>query len=424
MKRKPHELALWAALPMAHTTRIEGRLRMILDTARPRRALTRRLLLTALGMATVALVPLAMLRPMARAQVAPTPKRHMTRATARVSAVSAVPGEFDAMDLVAEGRSLTPRAAADLERALASNPDDYAAHIRLLGYYGKQQFEPGPGRTAFQQQVFWFIRTHPESVLAGTPNTMLLKSNDSAAFEAGETLWLEQIAKQPTNTTLLGKAAAYCVLSDEETAERLLRQAEALEPKNAQWPDKLGHLYHLQGEGRTTPAGDSRLWAQKALAEFEAAAEVSTNKTLQHSTSADFAVTAFDAGDYDKARRYAAALLQHGQNKEGQSMDPSGDLHHAHLVLGLLSLRAGDTAGAEGHLLAMGRVSGSPSLDTFGPNMRLAGELLKVGRPEVVLSYFDECAKFWRMDPGAELEQWRAQVKKGQIPNFGGNLIY
>lgn len=46
MKHKPYELALWAALPMAHTTRIEGRLEMILDQTRPRRALTRRSLLT------------------------------------------------------------------------------------------------------------------------------------------------------------------------------------------------------------------------------------------------------------------------------------------------------------------------------------------------------------------------------------------
>ncbi len=398
---------------------------MILDRTRPRRALTRRFLLTALGLGAAALVPLAMLRPAARAQAADTPlKHHMTRATTRVSAVSAVPGEFDAMQLVAEGRSLTPRAAADLERALTLHPDDYAAHIRLLGYYGRQQYEPGFGRAAYQRQVFWFIQNHPESVLAGTPNMGLTRSIDAAAFEEGKTLWLAQISKQPTNTALLGKAADYCLLSDNQAAERLLRQAEALEPKDAQWPDKLGHLYHLQGEARTASAGDSRLWAQKALAEFEAAAEVSTNKTLQHSTSADLAVTAFDAGDYDKAHRYAADLLLRGQNKEGQSLDPSDDLHHANLILGLLALRDGDTAGAEAHLLAMGRVSGSPVLGSFGPNMRLAQELLKAGRREAVLAYFDECAKFWAFDRGAKLKQWKSQVKKGEVPDFGGNLVY
>jgi hypothetical protein len=71
MTRKLYELALWAALPMAHTSNIEGRLKMILDTTRPRRALTRRVLTAALGVAAAALIPLAMLRPMARAQATP-----------------------------------------------------------------------------------------------------------------------------------------------------------------------------------------------------------------------------------------------------------------------------------------------------------------------------------------------------------------
>ena len=426
MTRKPTlaDLALWAALPMAHTPRLEGRLTMILDQARSRRALTRRALLLALGVGAAALVPLAMLRPVARAQAAPAPlKRHMTRETARVSAVSAVPGEFDAMQLVAEGRSLTPQAAAALERALQSHPDDYRTHIKLLGYYGRQSDRPGPGREAFHQQVFWFIRNHPESVLSGTPDTMLLKREDPAGFEEGKALWLAQVAKQP-NTTLLFKAADYCTLSDEETAERLLRQVEALEPKSPLWPGRLGFLYQLEGNGPKVSAGDKRSWARKALAEYEAAAALSTNKTLQHSTSADLAMTAFDAGEYDKARHYAADLLQRGQNKEGYSWNPGGDLHRAHLILGLLALRDGDTAGAEAHLLAMGRVSDSPVLASFGPNMQLAEELLKSGRRDAVLTYFDECAKFWTFDHGAKLKQWRVQVQKGEVPDFGGNLVY
>ena len=73
MTRKPCEFALWAALPMAHTTRIEGRLTMILDATRPRRALTRRALLLVLTPGAAALVTLAMLRLDTRAQAAPAP---------------------------------------------------------------------------------------------------------------------------------------------------------------------------------------------------------------------------------------------------------------------------------------------------------------------------------------------------------------
>ncbi len=69
-----------AAIAMARTARIEGRLTMILDTTRPRRALTRRALLTVLSLSAAALVPLAVLRLEARAQAAPgvIPARHLT----------------------------------------------------------------------------------------------------------------------------------------------------------------------------------------------------------------------------------------------------------------------------------------------------------------------------------------------------------
>ncbi len=72
MKRKPYELALWVALPMAHTPRIEGRLRMILDAGRPRRTLTRRALLVSLA-AALGCGVLATLEPGRRAQAAGTP---------------------------------------------------------------------------------------------------------------------------------------------------------------------------------------------------------------------------------------------------------------------------------------------------------------------------------------------------------------
>ena len=61
-----------AAIAMARTARIEGRLTMILDATRPRRALTRRALLLVLGLSAIALVPLAVLRLGARAQAAPS----------------------------------------------------------------------------------------------------------------------------------------------------------------------------------------------------------------------------------------------------------------------------------------------------------------------------------------------------------------
>ncbi len=77
MKHKltPADYALWAALPMAHTSKVEGRIAMILDTTR-RRTISRRALIFGAALTAVALVPLAMLKPMAKAQTPlPAPVR-------------------------------------------------------------------------------------------------------------------------------------------------------------------------------------------------------------------------------------------------------------------------------------------------------------------------------------------------------------
>ena len=65
---RPASAAPQAAIGMAQTSRIEGRIMMLLDKTRPRRALTRRVLLLALLPTTTALITLAVLRPIAKAQ--------------------------------------------------------------------------------------------------------------------------------------------------------------------------------------------------------------------------------------------------------------------------------------------------------------------------------------------------------------------
>ena len=70
-KMTPTDLALWAALPMAQTSKIETRLTRILDKSR-RRSLPRRAFALGIALGAAALVPLAMLRPAAVAQAALT----------------------------------------------------------------------------------------------------------------------------------------------------------------------------------------------------------------------------------------------------------------------------------------------------------------------------------------------------------------
>ena len=75
------------------------------------------------------------------------------------------------------------------------------------------------------------------------------------------------------------------------------------------------------------------------------------------------------------------------------------------------------------YLLKAGATSGSPQLDSFGPNMSLAKELLEKDQREPVLLYFELCRKFWEMG-GERLDRWTKEVNAGITPDFGGSLAY
>ena len=132
---------------------------------------------------------------------------------------------------------------------------------------------------------------------------------------------------------------------------------------------------------------------------------------------------AFVCGKFEQAKKFARELQSVTAGIGSDEPDAGQGIHDANLVLGRLALRDGGIDEAKEYLLAAGRTSGSPRLNSFGPNMSLAKDLLEQGEYEVVLEYFELCDLFWEMDQG-RLEKWRRQVKRFLIPDFGANLIF
>jgi hypothetical protein len=130
-------------------------------------------------------------------------------------------------------------------------------------------------------------------------------------------------------------------------------------------------------------------------------------------------IPAMECKAYDLAEAYAREALQLAPQFR-QDWNYGNAIHNGHVVLGRLDLVHGDVEGACRELLLAGQTPGSPQLDSFGPNMSLAKELLKHGQREVVLHYFDECHVFWRSDYGA-LSRWRMLVRLHLPPDFGAN---
>jgi hypothetical protein len=170
------------------------------------------------------------------------------------------------------------------------------------------------------------------------------------------------------------------------------------------------------------------IWISTFVFLLSAACVITSTAQETRGSAADFykatkaAPAAFKAGDMSKA-----ALLSHDLLKQAElwkdDWNYGNAIHVANLVLGRIALLNKEPDKARVYLLNAGRTPGSPQLNSFGPNMLLASEMLKIGESEAVLEYFDLCAKFWSPE-NSLLEVWKADIKNGNAPDFGANLRY
>lgn len=306
---------------------------------------------------------------------------------------------------------LNPAEVDALEARLAADPEDFSARRDLINYYGFRD------RGAKDKLVLWIIEHHPEFSARG-PDMALNPIMEESAYKEGKALWLRHVKDQPTNTVILGNAAAYFLLPDRALAEELLKRAEVLEPRNPTWPERLGQLYKLEAQNKSASL------AARALAEFEKT-RVLTAPTVPGSPGlADLGKMALVAGDLEKARTYATELLGPGMQWSGGGNAETA-FFQGNILLGRIALREGKIDEAKKFLLEAGTTKGSPVLDSFGPDMSLAKELLEKHETNAVLDYFQECEKFWpKYGNEDKLAEWTSAVKNGKIPNFGANLVY
>ncbi|MGA7695772.1 MAG: hypothetical protein WCA76_12135 [Candidatus Sulfotelmatobacter sp.] len=130
----------------------------------------------------------------------------------------------------------------------------------------------------------------------------------------------------------------------------------------------------------------------------------------------------FTAGATGKAGVYSKQLLQMA-HQYPRDWNHGNAVFYGNFVLGRIAIQQGSVKQAGQYLLAAGATEGSPQLDSFGPNMTLAKELLEKGHSQVVLEYFALCQKFWE-NGRPKLDEWSSAVLGGEVPDFGPNLEY
>lgn len=300
-----------------------------------------------------------------------------------------------------------------LERAVSRNPGDregqtllgqnYAFWILGITKLGKydvlEELDPARTGTEFAQHARDELRHSSLAAVVG---------------EGGYALWkyctLAEVYK------FQKRMANQVPLREERTlAVEAIDRAIAIEPDNGHWRTyRIPILAFRSGNNRTSTlsAADAYDQARKDIATLQG-----PDRRYMLDTVAKLAIR---VAAWDDAQRFAQELLNPDDAHDWYSGNAT---FFGNMVLGQVALHRGDKAAARAYLLASGRTRGSPQLDSFGPNMALAKELLEAGESDAVLQFFDSCGVFWKLDHGL-MQQWKDAVAAGRIPDFGANLRY
>ena len=256
--------------------------------------------------------------------------------------------------------------------------------------------------------------------------------------EGGEALW--NFSFQIEGYEVQHQSEAQVAYLDARAlGAQALDRAIAIEPGTAAWRSyRIPILISRSGFGFLP------LSAKDAYSQVKEDLSVLSGAT-RYAVLAGAAKLAVKGAALDDAQSYAIELLNSAS--EPKDWNYGNAIFFGNMVQGQVALRRGDLEAARSRLLSSGKTPGSPQLNSFGPNISLARDLLtgvgavpsagprtraacvprrSVTSPDVrqtVLEFFDLCQVFWTM--GHErLQQWSQQVRAGVVPDFGANLYY
>jgi hypothetical protein len=239
---------------------------------------------------------------------------------------------------------------------------------------------------------------------------------EQAGKERGFMVVMDQMLKAETNTTRL--------------FTRLLGALER-EPQGV-WVSGLTMLSQSAG-GSTLPSAQLLGAWKQACASLEKAAQAAPkDETVREALELarqGFVAACLEAGrNVDDAQVAARQMLA---STRTNSWNYGNVVYQAHSALGRIALRKGDRATARQELRAAGRTPGSPQLNSFGPQLTLARELLEQGQPadrEAVVALLDDvmqfCANLDRtpahrgeavLKERQTIENWKEEIRAGKI---------
>ena len=243
------------------------------------------------------------------------------------------------------------------------------------------------------------------------------------------------VAKLETRPSFLMEMLA----DDRDRAERLLRAAQKDRPTARAWPLDIRMLFaadasagrKLEGKAKVDHFKRAVVYLRESLDITLQVLAENPNQNLEAmwpDLALDLASASVETGELKFAKLHATKTLQYNKDREGWNY--GNIIHNANQILGRVSLREGKLADAKAYLLKAGATPGSAQLNSFGPQMSLATELVKKGENETVLEYLDLVAAFWanpdeRTEANSKrsarqnrdlLELWKKEIGAGKVP--------
>lgn len=160
------------------------------------------------------------------------------------------------------------------------------------------------------------------------------------------------------------------------------------------------------------------LTSAEVVFEFEQMLKQATKECDKVWLRTYIATSALDDGNTEKAKTYAQTVVTEPETTMKNCGHYGRAIHYGNLVLGHIALASGNIAEAKLRLIAAGKPPGAPRLNSFGPNMSLARELLEIDERAVVIEYLDLCTKFWK-DESGDLHIWKALLEGEGYPDLG-----
>lgn len=304
------------------------------------------------------------------------------------------------------GAELSEEEARSFEDHLETSPDDLDKRIQLLGYYMDRQFTSRLAADCRTAHICYLVEQHPDCDLLDSPFATIHKDLDPLGFDELRARWVSQSAIHREDVEVLVNAAAFFSGDEFDLAEKIYAQIKRLEPENPRWPQKLSALYQLWSKR----PGDAK--SKKAFAELTLSMDLDDSDNGHFYKMNDLAALAYDNNDLEQAKSLAERLLELAEQFR-DNWNYGNAVHDANCILGRVALKGGDREAAAHYLRKAGQTPGSPQLNSFGPNMLLARELLSES-PDAVKEYLRDCGKFWQAR--TRIERWIKAIEKGEKP--------